>query len=126
MAILQHVLSESDELVNEEITVEVLSRETALVEMVKSRAGSRPSRITTVGHDVLALHGTRGIQIAEKSSMDIDDFHQFLVFLCDKGRGDGWCRCLSRDVDAFREFQQLAPLQCNVNVAQAIIEVARP
>lgn len=74
MAILRHVLSESDQLVNEEITVEVLSRETALVEMVKSRAGSCPSRITTVGHDVLALHGTRGIQIAEKSSMDIDDF----------------------------------------------------
>jgi hypothetical protein len=49
MAILQHVLSESDEydeLVNEEITVEVLSREAALVEMVKFCAGSRPSRIT--------------------------------------------------------------------------------
>ena len=46
MAILRHVLSESDELVNEEITVEVLSRGTALVGMVKSRAGCCPSRIT--------------------------------------------------------------------------------
>jgi hypothetical protein len=51
--------------------------------------------------------------------MYVDGFHQFLASPCDKGRGDGWCRCLPRDVDAFKEFQQPAPLHCNVNVAQA-------